>query len=736
MDTKNTKIGITMSLVFFALMSLLMPVDLVLNTDAVFEDPAKERIKEEGLVGNKTSQLILKIKHDDDRSVSSDFTIFSKLLELEKELIDGSNELTSWDYDDVRVDKIETPFSSWSKAFESRNRSVENASKWGDLLNPVIEGGWCGENATIEETDAFKTTMLLLPKNSDYHIACPAFPGASELAPPDSKEIIWLVWLDRTDPEGKVTDWNKLSLWAEKASDNTEFEIDAVGVNMLFQKSKNIAEDDLISVVIPSGFILILVMYLIIRDLKVCAVTLGSVGLVIAAEIGIFSLLDLQISIIDAVAFPIILAVAVDGAFWYCKSSRSREEVRSLLLLALVTTLAAVSLSLFSIIKAQSSLALMMIVGIFLDWLITRYVLEDFYMSKRENHGPPPRITYKQSNDAKRWGWPVALMMLSIIALISPPGVEVFDINQFLPEDDPSLAEFEVLQDEYLIASSTVTWIIVEVDGDSHEDYLKVVNLQKQIGHHNSVISFETGIQETPLVMGISYAGESQNDSTLNSVSNQNGGTQILEDHRLQTSGETTGFIIAAFIDGSNSDAALEFLDDVLLLLEETDNEGIVGGELITGASLANDFDDSRIMQIFGAGIAVLIIALVVTKSGSRSLRIAIGTIAIGAAVDGCASLIGERGVSTAPAVLLGMGFAADYLSHASAEHRETKHDRFARWGAAITSMSVFFLLSFAQFPPARQTGQLLAISIAMSVILASCLAYLGHYYSINDSEE
>ena len=64
MDTKNTKIGITMSLVFFALMSLLMPVDLVLNTDAVFEDPAKERIKEEGLVGNKTSQLILKIKHD------------------------------------------------------------------------------------------------------------------------------------------------------------------------------------------------------------------------------------------------------------------------------------------------------------------------------------------------------------------------------------------------------------------------------------------------------------------------------------------------------------------------------------------------------------------------------------------------------------------------------------------------------------------------------------------------
>ena len=174
----------------------------------------------------------------------------------------------------------------------------------------------------------------------------------------------------------------------------------------------------------------------------------------------------------------------------------------------------------------------------------------------------------------------------------------------------------------------------------------------------------------------------------------------------------------------------------MVLLLEETDNEGIVGGDFITGASLAEEFDNSRILQILGAGIAVLFIAGIVTKSAPRSLRIAIGTIAIGAAVDGCASLIGERGVSAAPAVLLGMGFAADYLSHASAEHRETKHDKFARWGAAITSMSVFFLLSFAQFPPARQTGQLLTISIAMSVILASGLANVGHYYKINDSEE
>ena len=159
METRKVKIGITMSFVFFALISIIMPVDLVLNTDAVFVDPAKEKIKEEGLVGNKTSQLILKIKHDEDRSVSSDFEIFSNLLNLERELMDGSNDSTSWDYDDVRVDRVKTPFSYWSDAFESRNRSVENASKWGDLLNPVIEGGSCGENDTIEEAKAYKNTI-------------------------------------------------------------------------------------------------------------------------------------------------------------------------------------------------------------------------------------------------------------------------------------------------------------------------------------------------------------------------------------------------------------------------------------------------------------------------------------------------------------------------------------------------------------------------------------------------
>ena len=118
------------------------------------------------------------------------------------------------------------------------------------------------------------------------------------------------------------------------------------------------------------------------------------------------------------------------------------------------------------------------------------------------------------------------------------------------------------------------------------------------------------------------------------------------------------------------------------------------------------------------------------TRSFDKSIRIAVGTIAVGIAVDGLASHFGGRGVNTAPAVLIGMGFAADYLSHASKKMTSWRFDNYARWGAAITSGTVFFVVSFSQFPPAKSTGILLSVTILISVILASCLAFI---YSNND---
>ena len=112
------------------------------------------------------------------------------------------------------------------------------------------------------------------------------------------------------------------------------------------------------------------------------------------------------------------------------------------------------------------------------------------------------------------------------------------------------------------------------------------------------------------------------------------------------------------------------------------------------------------------------------------------GAVAIGAAVDGMATMFGGRGVNTALAVLLGMGFAADYLSHASAEHRPTKLDMSARWWAAMSSVSVFVLLSLTTFPPAKNSGQLLSLSIFFSAILATFLAMMHRDSGIDQSEE
>ena len=100
------------------------------------------------------------------------------------------------------------------------------------------------------------------------------------------------------------------------------------------------------------------------------------------------------------------------------------------------------------------------------------------------------------------------------------------------------------------------------------------------------------------------------------------------------------------------------------------------------------------------------------------------------------ATLFGGRGVNTALAVLLGMGFAADYLSHASADHRPTRLDMSARWGAALSLRFGLFLLSMTTFPPAKNTGQLLTISILFSAILATCLAMVHTGKTTHISEE
>ena len=717
MRPEQLRLAIVVGMLMSAALLFTYPVDPKMNTEVIFDDEAAIRIRAEG-VQEENYQLVLRFRHDEGGQITSNLTRVQELMQLEDEFLDGSNPETSWESEALYIDRIVTPFAAWSDAFDSRNRSLENASQWADVLLPENEEGWCGNDATEQERWGFEASLLMFPEGTNFGIACPAFSGASATQPPATNEILWLVYVGAGDNDKGGGDWNQLNIWAEKVSENTDYEISAVGVNMMYGKAKAIAEEELIFVIIPSIFLLGAMLTIGLRDWRTAAATVGGVGLVICAEVGALAALGFEFSVLDGIALPIIMGVAVDGAFWYSRSSRDREEVRSMLFVAMVTTIAAVSLALFSPIRAQRSLGLVMAIGIFLDWVLTRYVLEDFYLSRRASHDEKKES--EQFGVSISWAWPIALLVLASIAVASPPGVNVLEVEQFLPGDDPALEEMEDLQSKYVLASSTVAWIIVDAEGDSQADYENVLNLQRQLGQHPSVISLETGLLQTPMVIGVS---DSDSMNTIDDVVEFEGPSSLFNDMRMVSDGETTGVGIAVFIDGRNSDAAVQFSEDVEELLHINGMEGVVGGDLPVGAKAAETFEKTRVTQILAAGVAIFLVAFIALRVPIQAARIAIGAVAIGAAVDGMASIFGGRGVNTALAVLLGMGFAADYLSHASAEHRPTKLDMSARWWAALSSISVFVLLAMTTFPPARDSGRLLSVSILFSVILATCLA-------------
>ena len=716
MAPERLRLALLLALLASSAVLFFAPPELAMNSERMVDDPIKQRIEQESVADAKKSMLVLRIKHDDGGLVSNNLTRVQALLQLEQDILSGSDPETAWIETHVWIHRIESPISTWESAFASRNRSLSNASQWADVMQPIIEQGWCGNESTEEEQAAFESSLLLLPRDTNLGIACPSFPGASASQAPAADEMLWIMWMDSHSED---SDLHTVLTWTDRISDKTEFEVSAIGAKMLFNKARLIAENDMRYILFPSILLLGLILALGLRDPLVAITTIGGVVLVVAAELGILSLFGVAISVIDAVALPIIMGVAVDGAFWYCRSSRKRDEVRRMLLVAMLTTVSAVSLAFFSPIRAQRTLALVMVLGLILDWLLTRFILEDFYLSRRSEESLVDR-TPMRSHPLLFWCWPVALLLLTSVALVAPAGFKVLDVEQFLPEDDSSILEMHEISSEYVLASSATTWIAVDADGDSEEELRRVQVLQRQLGQHPSIITFDTGVVRSPMVFGI----PTQNGSSIDQVSGEDNGTLLLQDSRLQRDGVTSGVAIIVLIDVQNVDAAIQFGKDARNLISSNGFEGGVGGDLIKSAELTKEFDEERMTQIILAGLAVYIVAWFVLRSPLQAARIAIGTLAVGIAIDGMASLITGRGIITAPAVLLGMGFTADYLSHASVDHAPTRRDNSARWWAAFSSLSAFVLLSFATFPPAKESGQLLIISIIFSVVLATCLSF------------
>ena len=718
---------VVLIMAIMAMPLLISTPEASMTTDNIFDDPALERVKTESNDRTTSEQLLVRISHDDGGPLTGNFSRVSQLLSIENSINNEESSAFKLNHNEVYLKRLESPVSAWESAFLTRNESITESSSWGEVLQPLNDDGWCSEESNQAEINAFQATLLMLPKNTNLGVACPQFSGASPSQPPQSNELIWFVWLDSSN---RPVDWLVLNEWCDELSENSQFVFEPAGVNMLFKEAEQIAKQDLKQILPVTGIILFCLMLLFFRDLKVTTVTLGSVVLVVSAVVGFLQLCGYQFSVIDGIAVPIIMGVAVDGAFWYRSSSKPRDDVRRILLLAMATTVAAISLALFSPIKAQRGLALVMIFGIILDWILTRYVLEDFYLESRKSANELPEAEI-DSVRGKQWFWPTALTLLVLVALTSPPGVEALDIEQFLPEDSVSLDEIDELRDLYVIASGTIVFITLDIDTDDEQGIRNILNFKSQFNQHPNIISFDTGLTQQNLILGIGDT-ESNNFTALVENTSQ---SVILSDPWLRVDGEIVGGMIIAIIDGEDSESAYQFLLDTENLIAENQISGDIGGQLITGIDLAKSFEQTRIIQILAAGLIVLIIAFLMTKSPEKSLRIAVGTIAVGIAVDGLASHFGGRGVNTAPAVLLGMGFAADYLSHASDKMHSWKQDTYARWGAAFTSGVVFLTVSFSKFPPAGNTGLLLSLTILISVLLATCLAFVSSNSLIQEDE-
>ena len=719
MRPERVRNAIIIVMVLCSTMLFVFPINPQISTEVLFDDEAKMRVVDESIGNSTRNSLVIRFTHDDGERLTDNLSRIQALMELERETLDGSNPDTSWDASHVIIERIITPMQYWSDAFAVHNRSLENASQWSDVMEPVLSDGWCGNGSSDIEISAFEATLMLLPKDSTFNIACPEFAGSVAEQPPKSNELLWMVFVS-DDIEGEAADWGELYNWAEKISENTEFEVEAIGVNMMFAKAKSNAIDDLYFILPLSFVILAITLTLGLRDFRAAGITLGGVGLVIGAELGFLAAIEYPFSVIDGIGIPIILGVAVDGAFWYTRSSRDKDEVRSMLFVAMMTTLAAVSLALLSPIKAQRSLALIIAIGIISSWAMTRFVLEEMFLSRREKL-PKKDEKFMPQNSVLAWGWPIGLLGLMVIALVSPSGVSVMNIEQFLEDGDPVLDTMDDMKTKYGIIGGADVWIVIDAAGDSTDDLNRIQDFTEQLVDHPTIINIDSGIYRSPLVMGL---GSDGHGTTIDEYANSASGSLFLDDPRLQSDGVTTGIAMIALIDGNNTDAALQFKKDVENLLESNNLSGLVGGDLPIGTEVANTFGETRISQIIFAGIAVFFVALYILNSTMRASRIAIGTVAVGIALDGLAWYLGGRGVASAPAVLLGMGFAADYLSHASGKHAPTRKDTEARWGAAITSASAFILLSVAVFPPAQSMGKLLTAAITISITLATLLSF------------
>ena len=161
MRPEQLRLALVVGMLLSAGLLLFNPIEPKMNTQVIFDDEAMVKIRE-GSTEDENYQLVLRIRHDEGGLLTNNLSRVQELLQLENELLDGSNPDTSWDscieddprdcdFSSLSIDRVITPFGAWSDAFDSKNRSLQNATRWADVLQPEIENGWCSNAANNAE---------------------------------------------------------------------------------------------------------------------------------------------------------------------------------------------------------------------------------------------------------------------------------------------------------------------------------------------------------------------------------------------------------------------------------------------------------------------------------------------------------------------------------------------------------------------------------------------------------
>ena len=99
---------------------------------------------------------MLRVSHDDGERLTNDLSRVQELMEIQNRFFDSMHN------SNLSISKFQTPIQAWEDAFSSRNSSLVDADKWADVFENTSEEGWCHENATKEEKNAFEISMILL----------------------------------------------------------------------------------------------------------------------------------------------------------------------------------------------------------------------------------------------------------------------------------------------------------------------------------------------------------------------------------------------------------------------------------------------------------------------------------------------------------------------------------------------------------------------------------------------